>query len=760
MTRDFFRVRPLALICAAFIASAALCARAPDLVRLIVGAAAAAAAVFSLIVRRRSGRGGAFAAAMFAAALASVISFAYFGLWRGSVRSYIGSDHEITATVSGVESATSFGGSYTVTVGGIDGRKRSFPALLSLEFGGDLAPGDHVEFTGTAYAPENSSPYFDYVGYNSARGIEIGFSVSDPAGLKIAGFGFRGARGLIHRVRSAVNRVFYRYLEDEPRGLVSALFLGDRSSLPQALRRDFTRAGLPNLLAVSGMHLAVIVSLVSAVLESFRCPAIPRRIVVCLCAVFYVFLAGLPLSAVRAAIMLIISQIGEAAMRKSDPPTSLFVSVAAIIAFSPPAALDIGLALSFSAALGIVTLGRAINARIEIRTGRRASGVLSSLAASLSASLFTLPVIWLAFGRMSLVSPLTSLVFSWPVMFVVGLTAILVALSPLPPLAAAAALPLRGLCWAVCDGVTAVGGIRGIMVSLGYPFAWIVFCAAGAVIAVLVAARRDTLVRVGAVMAAAAAVFAVCAGIYERGETGVVSVVYQPVKKNDVICVKASGTTVVADISDGSRTTRSVYDGIVREYFRRFDIDVYMLTHWHSKTPSAVASLLERCCVGKLLLPLPYDETSESADEKVRRLAGEAGAEIVYYPADADAAVDIGDLRIDAAALGHVGRSAHPTVALRFSGAGGSVVYAGASAYDSAQYRTLDSWLGGCGALILGAHGPKASYPPLIGGDMPDSGCLIVWSGHEWAADLAAEEAGRAILASDDRPVTARISPK
>lgn len=760
MTRDFFRVRPLALICAVYIAASLVCSRLADPLRIGIAAVFAAAGALTavLISRRVIKISAVIAAALFAVSAAGCVSLAYFGLWRGSVRSYIGSEHEAEAVVTGVESTTSYGGSYVLSVSGIDGRKKRFSALLSLELDTELAVGDHVAFSAGASEPENYSRYFDYAGYNSSRGIEIVFTVTDPSKISITGFGLTGPAGVIRSIRKAVGRVFYRYLGDVPRGMASALFLGDRSGLPQALKRDFTRSGLPHLLALSGMHLAVLASLLSGLLAAVRCPALLRRILLCAAVIFYTALAGAPLSLVRAALMLIITNIGEGLMRRSDPPTSLFLSAALIMTVSPRSVLDIGLLLSFSATLGIVTLGRAIGVSIEARTGRRAGVIFSSLAASASAMLFTLPVIWLAFGRMSLASPLTSLVFSWPVTVITALSAVLVIVSPLPPLAAAVALPLGGLSLAVSDGVSAVGRIRGIMISLGYPFAWIVFAAAAAALAVLVISRRDTLLSAGAVMISAAAVFAVCAGVYEHSMSGVISVVYQPVKKNDVICVMADGGTVVTDISDGSRATRPVFEGIVGEYFRRYDIDVYMLTHWHSKTPSAVSSLLERCSVGTLLLPSPYDDTSSDAAERVENLASKAGVGVRYYPSDSDSTVEIGSLRIDTAALGRIGRSEHPTIALRYGGDGGHIVYAGASAFDSAQYSVLGGWLDGCGALILGAHGPKAAYPPLIGDDS-GVGSLIVWDGFGWAGDLAGS--GRNVIsASDGRPVTARISAK
>ena len=274
------------------------------------------AAVLFIIKRKKNIGSGIIAAAALAAAFSAVVSFIYFDVRCAGIKRYIGSDHEVSAVVTGVEYVNVYSGSYTVRVKEIDGRKRDFKALLDLDFGGDLSDGDLVRFTASAVPLENADRYFDYESYNSSRGIDIVFEISDASGLELVGFNQGGAEGFFRSLNSKTGRVFYRYFDDEVRGLLTALFLGDRSDLGASARRDFTRAGLPHMLAISGMHLSVLAAMLLWLLNEVRCPAVPRRIILTAAVVFYMLLTGMRISVVRASLMFLMTIAGEAFMTK------------------------------------------------------------------------------------------------------------------------------------------------------------------------------------------------------------------------------------------------------------------------------------------------------------------------------------------------------------------------------------------------------------------------------------------------------------
>ena len=54
---------------------------------------------------------------------------------------------------------------------------------------------------------------------------------------------------------------------DESRGLPSALLLGDKTYLSDSTRRDFSRAGVSHLLAISGLHVTLIFGMLAVFLR-------------------------------------------------------------------------------------------------------------------------------------------------------------------------------------------------------------------------------------------------------------------------------------------------------------------------------------------------------------------------------------------------------------------------------------------------------------------------------------------------------------
>ena len=143
---------------------------------------------------------------------------------------------------------------------------------------------------------------------------------------------------------------------DDPsvRGFLLAELTGDKSELPEGDAVAMQETGLAHLFAVSGLHCGFLVTLLSLLVPSGR-----RRT---LCAVtipvllFYMVMAGLSPSVVRACIMQIFLLIAPLFRRSSDGLTSLAAALAVILLENPFAAGSVSLQLSFAAALGMVLL--------------------------------------------------------------------------------------------------------------------------------------------------------------------------------------------------------------------------------------------------------------------------------------------------------------------------------------------------------------------------------------------------------------------
>jgi len=156
-------------------------------------------------------------------------------------------------------------------------------------------------------------------------------------------------------------------LEAEGRGgaLLAALSLGARSGLPQPLRDAAGRTGLAHLLAVSGLHLALVAGAVFAparLLLAFA-PGVRRdaRRLALLAALaaglIYGWLAGFGVPMRRALVFLAAWGAASAARRPIGNLSRLAWGAGAVLVWDPAALFSPGAQLSFAAAAGLM-LGR------------------------------------------------------------------------------------------------------------------------------------------------------------------------------------------------------------------------------------------------------------------------------------------------------------------------------------------------------------------------------------------------------------------
>lgn len=196
--------------------------------------------------------------------------------------------------------------------------------------------------------------------------------------------------------------------------LLSALLMGNKSGLHSQLRLDFTRLGCSHILALSGMHLAILSAFVEWLLSVLRINKILRKTLLIPFILAYMLLTGLPVSVVRAGFMLIISCLLFIIVGARDPLTNLFISVGIISVIFPEAILSTSLLLSAFATLGIIALSILIKKRKEKRLFRRFMfAALGVILASIFAISATMMISAADFDGISLfsifISPLVSL---------------------------------------------------------------------------------------------------------------------------------------------------------------------------------------------------------------------------------------------------------------------------------------------------------------------------------------------------------------
>ncbi len=237
-----------------------------------------------------------------------------------------------------------------------------------------------------------------------------------------AGEDSRTVRFVLYHLRQNASALLRRWLPRDLGGLEAAMLLGDKAALPDTVQDTFRAAGVSHLLAVSGLHLALLCGLFSfGHRRRFYRPLILIRAAV---AVFYMLLTGLPVSVLRAGIVFLLVLLGDWFYQPIDLLTLTGAAAVLLGLQNPYAPCDIGFQLSFCAVLGVQASGALSRWEETHCPGREAAGVqamlrrsglafLSTVQTAALASLATLPVLVAQGLTTSGVSVLANLATVW-----------------------------------------------------------------------------------------------------------------------------------------------------------------------------------------------------------------------------------------------------------------------------------------------------------------------------------------------------------
>ncbi|HBZ86202.1 MAG TPA: DNA internalization-related competence protein ComEC/Rec2 [Candidatus Edwardsbacteria bacterium] len=230
--------------------------------------------------------------------------------------------------------------------------------------------------------------------------------------------------GLIIPLRRYVRVTIERYLGGDPGSLLAGLLLGERYNLSRPVREAFSDTGTAHVLAVSGLHAALMAFIIFIILRLLQLPKRAASLGTAAGLAIYTLLAGASPSIVRSSIMVGAVLLGGLFERRGNGLNMLGLAGLLILAFWPDAAWDIGFQLSFAATAGILILTRPIESLLFRTWGSALARkwILTPLAVSLAAQIFTAPLLAWYFHRIPLISLVANLV-------VVPLTGLILALA-------------------------------------------------------------------------------------------------------------------------------------------------------------------------------------------------------------------------------------------------------------------------------------------------------------------------------------------
>lgn len=425
------------------------------------------------------------------------------------------------------------------------------------------------------------------------------------------------ARHAALRARNAMERSLARALSTEHAARARALLFGDRSGLDEREHEAFRETGMAHLLAVSGAHVALLLTLAAAFVRRAvaRVPWLamrgyaPRLAAVLPLPVvgFFIMVTGEAPSSMRALITAALTSLATLAGRKTNGESAVALVALAMAACDPVLVVDIGWVLSVVAswALARGTSSEPTDAETPSLARYLRHELASALTASTRVGLAVMPALAWHFGRAPLTASVMNAIAA-PVGEALMLPAVLtlVALEAVLPLRVVA--PIGSLAGALLGALFTLPGaaLRLPLASLALPAPtpaqWVV----ATVFVVAACGRRPKTVALIALAGALALGALELAHRHTLHPVGVLRITAIDVGQGDAIVVELPDGEAMLIDGGGALTggpdpgAREVAPWLAQR--RRDRLAAVVLSHPHPDHAGGLPAVLDAVRVGEL----------------------------------------------------------------------------------------------------------------------------------------------------------------
>lgn len=205
------------------------------------------------------------------------------------------------------------------------------------------------------------------------------------------------------------------FSDKETNAIISALLTGDRSGIPIETIQTFRSSGASHILALSGLHLGIIYSMLQKILSLSGNSIYATRfrsVMIILTCFLYTMATGAGESITRALLFIIIGETARSLGRKISIRNIFFCALVIQLTYSPLSCRSAGFQLSYAAIAGIAFIYPWFNGLWKGGHSRfnPIARIWKSAAISISCQMTTGPLAWLWFGSLPKYCILTNLI--------------------------------------------------------------------------------------------------------------------------------------------------------------------------------------------------------------------------------------------------------------------------------------------------------------------------------------------------------------
>jgi len=525
-----------------------------------------------------------------------------------------------------------------------------------------------------------------------------------------------------YKANAFLDEVLKEYLSEKAYSLTSALLLGNKMRLDSSVKYKFRLLGMSHMLAVSGLHLSILIGSLEKLLSKLRIKRNVYCIILIITTAFYAGLTGSSSSVKRAAVMLILYYLSFFTRQFHDSLTSLCFAAAFICFFDPPAILDIGLWLSFFSTYGIITYSFTVTRKNlsddppDPFVARTLKKLYHALLLGVFPVFFSLPIVWISYGEISPISPFTNLLFSPLLTYIMYLCPILPLLLPisyLPTLLGSIISFLSELMLKLIDFLSNYS----TLVAINYRFTvyFVLFFIGSVLILSLIKQKR--LLYYAVIFALCVSAFSVCVNKYNASLTGRTEAVYTGTFEGESILILRDNSAFLADISGGSYSIASKNAEILQKNHIT-KLDSYLLTQYNSTFIDTFSDILSVYKTKNLYLPKPNGADEEYLSEIICKTAQNAKTDVIFYDTHStehDDNINFLGVKISVKNVFDKGVNSPSAICLSISNDKDLLSYVGlgschssfGKSYTTELFNKFDN-------VIFGTYGPVSASPGLL----------------------------------------------
>lgn len=200
-----------------------------------------------------------------------------------------------------------------------------------------------------------------------------------------------GYQKLDEKIRNSIRNVLTNNMDEKVANLAFAMLTGDRNNLDDQIQKDFSGAGIFHILAVSGLHISILMGALSWILKKLKVNKYANLSIIFCILIFYCYICGFTPSVIRASVMAMTFLIAGLAGKEYDQLNAWSVAGILLLIINPLNGLDLGFLMSFGSVLTIFLLYKPIKkVLLKVFPKYFADAFALSISASLGIVPFTI----------------------------------------------------------------------------------------------------------------------------------------------------------------------------------------------------------------------------------------------------------------------------------------------------------------------------------------------------------------------------------